>query len=137
VFAWFLAVAVAMLPGTAWASQGDESRPLLPQSKLPGPRSLEESAPLRGTADQHPAGSTFQTIAALAGVVALILVLGVVVKRVARRGGGLLGALGPGGRAPSGLLEVLGRYPVGRGATLVLLKLDRRILLLCQGGGGK
>jgi hypothetical protein len=36
------------------------------------------------------------------------------------------------------VLEVLGRYPVGRGANLVLLKLDRRVLLLCQlhGKGG-
>jgi hypothetical protein len=48
-----------------------------------------------------------------------------------------MAALGAGGRAPSGILEVLGRYPVGRGSTLILLKMDRRVLLLCQGRGGK
>jgi hypothetical protein len=32
---------------------------------------------------------------------------------------------------------VLGRYPVGRGVTLVLLKLDSRILLLSQSAGGR
>jgi hypothetical protein len=35
------------------------------------------------------------------------------------------------------VLEILGRYPVGRGTTLILLKMDRRILLLSQCGGGK
>ncbi len=43
-----------------------------------------------------------------------------------------MGSIGPGGRAPSGLLEVLGRFPVSRGCTLVLLKLDRRVLLVSQ-----
>jgi len=52
--------------------------------------------------------------------------------RSARGVGGLRGQLGAGGRSPSGLLQVLGRYPVARGQTLVLLKLDRRVLLLCQ-----
>jgi hypothetical protein len=35
------------------------------------------------------------------------------------------------------VLEVLGRYPVGRGTTLVLLKLDRRVLLMSQSAGGR
>ena len=42
-----------------------------------------------------------------------------------------------GGRAPAGVLEVLGRYPVARGATLVLLRVDRRVLLLSQASGGR
>jgi len=29
-------------------------------------------------------------------------------------------------------MEVLARYPVARGTTLVLLKVDRRVLVLCQ-----
>lgn len=127
--AWVLAAAAAPLcaaePGAA------ESRPL-PAVAKPSPES--------GTlAPQSPAVSAgmVQTIASLAGVVALIVVLGVTVRLVSRRGGGLMSALGAGGRAPSGLLEVLGRYPVGRGSTLILLKMDRRVLLLCQGGGGK
>lgn len=50
--------------------------------------------------------------------------------------GGLAGQLGAGGRAPSGVLEVMARYPVGRGQTLVLLRMDRRVLLLSQTSQG-
>lgn len=135
-------LAVAALALGANAAPGGSQPPSAEQKALVSPSSRAtpsaagESLPLRSAQPESKVGgSTLQTIAALGGVVTLILVAGVVVKRVARRGGGLLGALGPGGRAPSGLMEVLGRYPVGRGATLVLLKMDRRILLLCQGGG--
>ena len=51
-------------------------------------------------------------------------------------GGGLASQLGPGGRAPQGVMEVLGRYPVSRGHSLVLLKMDRRVLLLGQSAAG-
>lgn len=70
-------------------------------------------------------------IATLAGVVR---VLG---RQRARRGGSLGASLGVGGRAPSGVLEVLGRYPLGAGLTLVLLKVDRRVLLLTQQRHGR
>jgi len=74
-----------------------------------------------------------RTLGALGIVLSLIGGAAWGVRRAARRGGvGLLASLGPGGRAPSGVLEVLARYPVGRGSTLVLLKLDRRVLLLNQ-----
>jgi flagellar biogenesis protein FliO len=58
----------------------------------------------------------------LCAVLALLLLLG----RAARRGGAL------GGGRPSGVLAVLGRYPVARGQSLVLLRLGARILLLYQ-----
>jgi hypothetical protein len=45
--------------------------------------------------------------------------------------------MGAGGRAPSGVLEVLARYPAPGGLTLVLLKLDRRVLLLSQSRSGR
>jgi hypothetical protein len=69
----------------------------------------------------------------LTAVLALVVGAGLVIRAAAKRGG----ALGTGGRAPAGILEVIGRYPVGRGATLVLLKLDRRVLLLSQSTMGK
>jgi hypothetical protein len=125
----FVAATLAAHAGAADAAQ-TESRP------LPAPKAPSESAPLAAKGNGVSAGMV-QTIASLAGVVALIVVLGVTVRLVSRRGGGLMAALGAGGRAPSGILEVLGRYPVGRGSMLILLKLDRRVLLLCQGGGGK
>jgi hypothetical protein len=78
-----------------------------------------------------------QTTVSLAGVLAVAVGTGLVVRFISKRQGGLRAGLGAGGRSPAGVLEVLGRYPVGRGATLVLLKLDRRVLLLSQSAMGK
>ncbi|TDJ55052.1 MAG: hypothetical protein E2O40_06405 [Planctomycetota bacterium] len=64
----------------------------------------------------------------LLGVVALMIVIGVVVRRVG-------GPLARGGR-PSGVLEVLGRYPIARGQQLVLLRLVSRVVLLHQSRSG-
>lgn len=58
------------------------------------------------------------------------------VMRHAAAGGTLAAQLGAGGRSPQGVIEVLGRYPVSRGHSLVLLKLDRRVLLLGQSNSG-
>lgn len=79
----------------------------------------------------------FQTIIALAGVILLILGLGQVYKHLARSQGGLAGQLGAGGSAPSGIIEVIGRYPISKGMTLVVLKFDRRVLLLSHASGSK
>ena len=79
----------------------------------------------------------WRTAGALVMVVAVILLIAGFVRKLAGRSNGLMHALGAGGRAPSGLLQVLGRYPVGRGQTLILLRLDRRVLLLCQSVGAK
>lgn len=77
-----------------------------------------------------------RTVVALAFVIGLAVVIRSIVRRVGRTGGGLTSQLGAGGRAPSGVLLVLGRYPISRGQTLVLLKVDRRVLLLCQSQTG-
>lgn len=127
-------VAACMLAATAIAAPPGEDRPLGPP-----PKAVVNSGEASGEA---PRTSWTTTALALGGVVVLILGAGAGLRALARRtnGGGLLAALGPGGRAPSGVLEVLARFPVGRGATLVLLKLDRRVLLVCQNasrsGGG-
>lgn len=105
-------------------------------------RPLGAAAPAAATGDK-PAekegeglfgGSFFRTAGSLAAVLALVFVAAVVAKKVSK-GRGLAGAIGAGGRAPCGVLEVLGRYPVARGTTLVLLKCDRRVLLVCQTAG--
>lgn len=72
-------------------------------------------------------------IAMLAGFVVLIA------RLRSRMGGGASLSLGfgAGGRAPAGILEVLGRFPLARGLTLVLLKVDRRVLLLSQTRQGR
>lgn len=77
-------------------------------------------------------GDITQTLAALGVVVAIMVALAWGVRRVARARGGLAAELGPAGRAPSGVLSVLGRYPIARGQTLVLLRLPQRVLLLSQ-----
>lgn len=79
--------------------------------------------------------SWVRTAVALAGVVALALVVAWVFKSAARANGGLMSKLGAGGRAPSGVVEVLARYPVGKGQTLVLFKIDRRVLVVSQNVG--
>ncbi len=69
-----------------------------------------------------------KTLGALGAVIGLILLLRPLLKRLA-------GPLGN-ARAPSGVIEALARYPFGKGQSLVLLKLDSRILLLCQTSQG-
>jgi len=76
-----------------------------------------------------------QTVLTLGVVIGAILLIGAGVRKFARAKGGLLAELGAGGKAPAGVLEVLGRYPISRSSMLVLLKLDRRILLTCQTQG--
>lgn len=82
-------------------------------------------------------GSMLQTILALGGVLLLIFGLATLYKRLAKSQGGLAGAIGAGGSAPSGLVEVLGRYPVSSKMTMVVMRFDRRILLLSHAGGGR
>lgn len=108
-----------------------ESLPLGPAPKVaPGVERSGEVEPVQRS------NSALRTIGGLAVVLGLIFVMRWAIVRGARRRGGLMGQLGAGGRAPSGLLEVLGRYPVGRGQTLSLLRLDRRVLLLSQSSSG-
>ncbi len=75
-----------------------------------------------------------RTTGSLAIVLGLILLLAAVAKRASQKNGGLAQALG-GGSRPAGIIEVLGRYPIARGQTLILLKVDRRVLLLGQTAG--
>lgn len=103
-----------------------EARPLgAARSRANAPRANGASAPLSEN-------WIVRTCGALGVVVGLILLLRAAARRVALRSGGVGGQLSAGGRAPSGVLYVLGRYPVSRGQTLVLLQIDRRVLLLNQ-----
>lgn len=124
-------------PGVAEAASSPaagltESLPLgrAARSPLEGIRSTEAGAATSGV------GWWAQTGAALVLVIGLILALKWGAQRLARRASGIAWQMGPAGRAPSGVLEVLGRYPVARGQSLVLLKMDRRVLLLGQTASG-
>lgn len=115
-----------------------ESRPLgIPATLTGSPASLRDSRAGSTPNDIKTGPGWWRTAGALSLVVVVILAIAAIVRRLAGRSSGLMHAIGAGGRAPSGLLQVLGRYPVGRGQTLVLFKLDRRVLLVCQSGGVK
>lgn len=120
----------------ALASQAIESTPLgaAPTGDAGGEPDGGEAG---ATSPMELGASAGRTIASLLGVVAVIVVLAIGMRKLSRSRGGLVAQLGAGGRAPSGVLEVLGRYPVGHGQQLVLLKLDRRVLLLSQGAGSR
>ena len=104
------------------------------------PRVRQEDQSLGGDEVTTPMvlGKDFaRTVAALGGVLLLIFALAHVYKKIIRSRGGLSGQIGAGGRAPAGLVEVLGRYPISSGMTLVVLRFDRKVLLLSHAGGGR
>lgn len=80
-------------------------------------------------------GSTLSQLWPLVVVLAIILGAAWIVRKMAKGDPGLVAAMGAGGRSPAGVLEVLGRYPVARNQSFVLLRLDRRVLLLSQSFG--
>lgn len=94
-----------------------------------------EGAPL-GAGGIASAGSIGSTLASLAAVLALMLVCFAAYRFLAARAGGLAGQVAGVG-APAGILDLLGRYPLGRGQTLLLLKVDRRVLLVSQSSSVK
>lgn len=137
----------ALLATPAFASAQLPSAGAAPVVQAPARERLPLGAPRGATAPgaaavesapQAPAGmgSVTRTVLSLAAVLGLIVVAGLVTRTVMRRTGGLAGAVGAGGKAPSGVLHVLARYPVARGTTLVVLKFDRRVLLTCMTGSG-
>jgi flagellar biogenesis protein FliO len=95
-----------------------------------GPRSAEPAPAAPSVAgswlDPRRAGEAGRVGGALAVVCCLILGLRFLLRRAGAAGAG----------RPSGVVEILARYPVARGHHLVLLKLGRRILLLHQGSSG-
>lgn len=100
-----------------------------------GPATPREQAPLGARPATISGPGTLRTAASLAAVLALILAGAALFRRFASRHPSLAGSIGAGGKSPAGILEVVGRYPLGRGSTLVLLRLDTRILLLSQSVG--
>ena len=106
-----------------------DARPLgLPAN----PAAAADTAPLTRSASPSTGMSTLRTAASLAAVLGIIFGGAAVFKRVVLKNPSLAASMGAGGRAPAGILEIIGRYPVGRGASLVLLRLDNRLLLLSQ-----
>lgn len=112
-----------------------ETQSLVPQGVSVKPINHGVIAP--GKPSPESKGFFGSTVLPLLAVLALVVGAGAGLRTLARRNGGLRATLGAGGRSPAGILEILGRYPVGRGVTLILLKLDTRVLLLSQSAGGR
>lgn len=111
------------------ADTGSDTKPVIESQPIGGDR--------EGGADPFAFSAYVQTLLALGLVLGLAVAISILFKRFARTRGGLFGALGPGGPSPSGVLEILGRYPIGAGQSLVLLRFDTRVVLLHQVGGRK
>ncbi len=109
-----------------------DALPMLQGKRQAPADAIPEPAPKSGL------GDIMRTVGALLLVVGLILALAWGVRKLARSQGGIGARLSAGGKSPSGLLEVLGRYPVGGKLSLVVLRFDRRVLLIAQshGAGG-
>lgn len=121
-----VALCVAVVAGDAVAQSSNAALPLgvaAESSPIPSPSAAE--------AQSGGLGDWIRVAAGLGVVIGVILVTAAGAKRLSSRAG-LAGELGAGGRAPSGVLDVLGRYPVSRGQTLVLIRMGGRVLLLSQ-----
>lgn len=144
-------LAVTLLAGTMAAAQTQRPDPRgsAPASATRGapsedsiPLGTPQGSPAKSGAQAAPVASAsrfggVQTMLALGGVLVVAGAGAYLLRRTARRSGGLWSAVGAGGRSPAGIVEVLGRYPLTRGQTLLLLRLDRRVLLVGQSGGSR
>ncbi|MBM4108083.1 MAG: hypothetical protein FJ255_04635 [Phycisphaerae bacterium] len=132
----------------ALASHAPASEPVGPPTADPEARALmsprarpTESTPLVPSATPKESwldrSDWGRTAISLGGVLALIVGGSRLLRRFARSSGSLASAAGAGGRAPAGIIDILGRFPVARGQTLLLLKIERRVLLVCQTPPGR
>lgn len=125
----------------ACATLGVFAVPLFAQPDRPLGGASPPAAPQRAVGRTPPVGPADladwagRTLLPLLLVVGLIILAAAAFRKLSGMGGGLGAALGPAGRAPSGLLSVLARYPLCGGQTLVLLRIDRRVLLIAQTAG--
>lgn len=130
----------------------DQARLILPQSQtqqhasperseqvlpLGVSRPTRESRALQADQGSEPGSASMpgwtRIGAALGGTLVLALGSIAVLKRITMGQHALAGSV----RAPSGLVQVLARYPLAPRQNLIVLKLDRRILLLSQSAGGR
>jgi len=108
-------------------------KPLFPAEFVPAPGPGASRA--GGTGGESGMGLITTLAAPMAVVMGAIFIAAAVFKKLRGSSAGLISALGAGGPSPTGLLEVIGRYPIARGQSLVVLKFDQRVLLLSHSTG--
>jgi len=101
---------------------------------LGSPNGLLDARPIEASSGEEVSfwsrlNSKSSELLRVGGALAAVLALLFVARGLIRRSAALAG----GGR-PSGVVEILARYPVGRSQVLILLKLGRRVVLLHQSG---
>lgn len=122
-------------PDTAPAPSGIPVRPPQEATPLGRPNHRLSARPVEAGAASGGLGGLdprMNEIARVLGALAVVIGLLVVVRLLIKRKGG--GGLAAAGGRPSGVVEILARFPVARGHQLILLKLARRVVLLHHGG---
>ncbi len=118
------AAAVAYADGAQSARTHTEAQPLgEPAVGAVAPRTTSETKP-----DGLVRDSTHSELLRVGFALVVVIGLMLLARGAARRFGGPLA----GGGQPSGVIEVLGRYPIARSQQLVLLKMVGRVVLLHQ-----
>jgi len=130
-FTSLVIVVVALAVSAAVGQRSDTGS--LPLGQPTESLSAAEGAPEPGSGDL----GVVQTVGSLGLVVALIVGVAAGAKWLAKKQGGLAAQLGAGGRAPSGVAEVLARYPLARGQSIVLMRIGQRVLVTFHATGGK
>lgn len=120
-----LAIALGAAAAPAQEPAPRDTRPLGAARQVDASRSISTQAP-----DAGP--GTLRMAVSLAGVLVVIFAGAAIFKRAVSKSPSLAASMGAGGKSPAGIIEIIGRYPVGRAGSLVLLRLDRRVLLLSQ-----
>lgn len=132
-------LAAIVIAGAAGAVP-TQDRPLFAPGTSPAPKAVavlegaassvtpeDKNATLAsGAASQSFMDEVLPTAAALGGTLLVIVLARSAVKRF----GGNLGV----GKRPSGVVEILARYPVARGQQVILLKVGRRVIVAHQNG---
>lgn len=123
------AAPVQQSPAPPSAAAAEKATPIFPPGFTPASASsaAKQVSPAGATTAASSEGLMSMALP-LAVVVAVIFIVAAIFQRVLRAGGHLTSGV----RAPSGIMEMLGRYPVGRGQNLLLIKLDQRVLLIGQ-----
>lgn len=127
-----LAQLIACVLITAAAAPAANATPLPARAESEQSIGLpREQAPLTGERPESRTGFA-RTIFSLAAVVALIVLAAATARMLAQKRGGVLMAMGAAGRAPSGVVDVLARYPLGGGQLLVIFRIGPRVVVVNQ-----
>lgn len=111
------------------------STPVVDPEAIPLPRADGSGTASNSAATAAGGGAWWSSPEAKVVGFLIVLIIGAwVVGRVGQRGGTRPSKLTGGGR-PSGVVQVLARFPIGRGDQLMLLECGQRILLLEQQKG--